>query len=67
MQVLQKWNKFVNQVKSLIIIISQMGFFKMMTISMWQIKILTSNHFQMEDNKKCDVGHFLIPFKTFIC
>jgi hypothetical protein len=28
MQVLQKWNKFVNHVKSLIIIISQMGFFQ---------------------------------------
>jgi hypothetical protein len=28
-----------------------------MTISLWQIKNLTSNHFQ--NNRKCDVGHFL--------
>jgi hypothetical protein len=33
--ILYYWNKFVNCVKILIIIISQMGFFKVMTISMW--------------------------------
>jgi len=26
-----------------------------MNISMWQIKNLTNNHFQMEDDKKCEV------------
>jgi hypothetical protein len=44
--------------KSLIIIISQMCFLKAMIISMWQIKILTNNHFKMEDGKICEVGHF---------
>ncbi len=28
-------------------------FFKVMTINIWSIKILTNNHFQMEDKKKC--------------
>jgi len=33
--ILYYWNKFVNHVKDLITIISQMGFFRGMTISMW--------------------------------
>jgi len=53
------WNKFVSHVKSLIIVISQIGLFLgVMTISLWQINILTNNHFQMEDDKICEVGHF---------
>ncbi len=49
------WNKFISNMKSLIIIISEWVFLKVMTINMWQIKNLTNNHFQMEDDKKCEV------------
>jgi hypothetical protein len=51
--------KIVNIVRNLIIIILKINVFKVMTISMWQINILTNNHFQMEDDKICEVGHFL--------
>jgi hypothetical protein len=27
-------------------------------VSMWSINILTNYHFQMEDDKICEVGHF---------
>ncbi len=40
------WNKFVNHVKNLIIIILQIGVFKS-----------DENHFQMEDDKICEMGH----------
>jgi hypothetical protein len=59
-------NRFVSHVKNLITIISQMDFFIAMTINMWYIKILTKNHFQMEDNKKYEMGHLKIPFQTFV-
>ncbi len=55
------WNKFVNHVKNLITIISQTNVFGVMTISMWQINILTNYQFQMEDDKICEVGQFFIP------
>jgi len=35
-----------------------------MIINMWWIKNSTNNHFQMEVDKKCDVGPFLkLSFK----
>ncbi len=41
-------------------------FFKAMTICMWYIKILTNNHFQMEDDKKHEVEHvFKFQFQMF--
>jgi hypothetical protein len=33
-------------------------FFGVMTINVWWIKILTNNHFQMEDDKIYEMGHF---------
>jgi hypothetical protein len=46
------WNKFVRHVKNLIIIISQMGVF-----GSDDHNILTNYHFQMEDDKICEVSH----------
>jgi hypothetical protein len=61
------WIKFVNHVKSLIIIISQTSVFGVMMICIWQINILTNYHFQMEDDKICEVGQFLnFHFKHFL-
>jgi hypothetical protein len=38
-----------------------------MTISMWEINILTNYHFQMDDDKICEVGNFLnFHFKHFL-
>jgi hypothetical protein len=38
-----------------------------MTINMWKINILTNNHFQMEDDKICEEGHFsFFHFKHFL-
>jgi hypothetical protein len=37
-----------------------------MTISMWQIDILTNYHFQMENDKICDVSHFNFFYKSNI-
>jgi hypothetical protein len=51
-------NMFMGHVKGLIFLLSQMVFFKVITISMWSIKNLTNNHFQMEYDKKHDVGPF---------
>jgi len=49
------WNKFVSHVKILIIIISQMGVFEG-----------DNYHFQIEDDKVCEVDHFLkVSFQTF--
>ncbi len=47
------WNNFVSNVKSLIIIISQMGVF-----GGDDHKCVVNYHFQMEDDKICEVGHF---------
>jgi hypothetical protein len=44
--------------KSLIIIISQMGFFQANEHKYAIIFFLTNNHFQMEDDKKFEVGYF---------
>jgi hypothetical protein len=42
-------------------------FFRAMTINMWWINILTNNHFQMEDGKIYEVGHFLnFCFNNFL-
>ncbi len=61
------WNEFVNHVKSLMISYQKWIFFKAMTISMWYIIVLTNNHFQMEDDKKHEVGDFLnFHFKHFL-
>ncbi len=48
------WNKFVSHVKGLIIIISQIGVF-------WgdDNKYTINYHFQMEDDKICEVGPLL--------
>ncbi len=52
--ILYDWNKFVSHMKSLVIIFtSQIIIYRAMTISMWQIKKLINNFFQMEDDKKC--------------
>ncbi len=53
------WNTFVSHLKSLIIIISQMSFFTAMNRNIFKIKKLTNNHFQMQNNKHYEVGHFL--------
>jgi hypothetical protein len=52
------YNKFVNHVKSLIIIISQIGVFQGDDHKYVVNNILTNNHFQMEDDKICELGHF---------
>jgi hypothetical protein len=61
-------DKFVSHVKSLIIIKSQMGVFGGNDhICMCSINILTNYHFQMEDDKICQVGHLKkIHFKHFL-
>jgi hypothetical protein len=46
-------NKFVSRVKSLIIIISQMGVF-----GGDDHKYVVNYHFQMEDDKICEASHF---------
>jgi hypothetical protein len=51
------WNKFVNHGKNLIIIISQMGVFGGYDHKYVVINILTNYHFQMEDDKICEVGN----------
>ncbi len=62
--IIYDWNKFVSHVKSLIIIISQMGVFGGYDINMRKINILTNYH--VEDDKICDVGNFLnFHFQTF--
>ncbi len=38
------WTMFVNHLKSLIIFISQIGFFRMLSISLWEIEIEINNH-----------------------
>jgi hypothetical protein len=58
------WNSFVNHVKNLIIIISQMDVLGAMTISSrWYFNILINYHFQMEDDKICEMGHFFKKIK----
>jgi hypothetical protein len=51
------WNKFVSHVKSLIIIISQIGVFG--GDDHKYVVNLTSYHFQMEDDNICEMDHFL--------
>ncbi len=61
------WNKFVNHVKSLIIIITQMGVFGAYDHKYVVINILINYHFQMEDDKICEVGNFLnFHFRHFL-
>jgi hypothetical protein len=60
------WNKFVSHVKILIIIISQMGVFGGDDHTYLIINIVTNYHFQMENDKICEVGYFLnFNFKHF--
>jgi hypothetical protein len=60
-------NRFVTHVKSLMIIISQMIFFKVMIISMWLNKILRNNHFQMKMTKNVMWAIFLILISNVVC
>jgi len=48
---------FVSHMKSLIIVISQMSFFQS-DADTQKIKNLTNNHFQMKNNKNCELDHF---------
>ncbi len=52
------WNKFVSHMKSLIIIVSYMGVFGGYDHNYMVINILTNYHFQMEEDKICEVVNF---------